>query len=67
MQIEWAAAGILWVEIYFPCLAQAVGLHKVPLIMDMESMIGGMILQVGDKAGDVDDGHVVKAPEKSNT
>lgn len=57
MQVERAAATFLGMEVDLPHLAQRVRLHEVALVMDVEAVVDGMVLQVGDVAGDVDGSH----------
>ncbi len=44
-------------EVDLPGLAQRVGLDEVALVVHVEPVVDGVILQVGDEAGHVDDGH----------
>ena len=60
MQIERAAAGLLGMQVDLPRLAQRVGLDEVALVVHVEPVIDGVVLEVGDEAGDIDDGHVDK-------
>jgi hypothetical protein len=46
------------VQIDLPRLAQRVCLDEVTLVVDMKAVVSGMVLEVGDKAGDVDDRHI---------
>jgi myo-inositol-1(or 4)-monophosphatase len=55
VQIEWAATRLLGVQVDLPCLAQRVRLDEVTLVVDVELMVDGVVLQVGDEAGNVDD------------
>jgi hypothetical protein len=45
-------------EVDLPGLAQGVGLDEMALVMDVESVLGGVLFEVGDEAGDVN-GHWV--------
>ena len=56
VQVERTAAGVLGVEVDLPCLAQRVRLDEVALVVHVECVVDGVVLQVGDEAGDVDDG-----------
>ena len=58
VQVERAAAGLLGVEVDLPRLAQRVGLDEVALVVHVEPVVDGVVLEVGDEPGDVDDGHV---------
>jgi len=57
VEVEGAAAGRLRVEVDLEGLAHRVGLDEVPLVMHVETVLGGMVFEIGDKTGDVDDGH----------
>jgi len=57
MEIEGAAAAVLGMELDLPDLAERVGLHEVTLVVHMETMIDGMILEVGHVSGHIDDCH----------
>ena len=57
VQVERAAAPLLGVQVDLPDLAERVGLDEVPLVVDVESVVDGMVLQVGDVPGDVDGSH----------
>ena len=57
MQIERAVARLFRMEIDLPRLTQRVRLDEVPLVVHMETVVGGVVLQIGDEAGDVDHGH----------
>src|SRR5690606_24481302 len=56
VEIERTATTRLGMEIHLPRLAQRVGLDDVPLVVDMETVIDGVFLEIGNEAGDVD-GH----------
>ena len=57
MQVERPAATLLGVQVDLPDLAQGVGLDEVPLVVHVEPVVDGMVLQVGDVAGDVYGSH----------
>jgi hypothetical protein len=57
VQIEWAATAIFGMELHFPDLAEGVRLDEVPLVVNMEAMVDGVILEVGHVPGHVDDCH----------
>ena len=59
VQIERAAAGVLGVQIDLPGLAQGVGLDEVALVVHVELVVDGMILEISDEARDIDDGQGV--------
>ena len=44
-------------QVHLEELAHRVGLDEVPLVMDVEAVLGGVVLEIGDESGDVDDCH----------
>ena len=56
-EVERSAAPVFGVELHFPDLAERVGLDEVPLVVHVESVVDGMILQVGDVPRDVNGSH----------
>ena len=62
VKVERAAAGVLGVQVDLPRLAQRVRLDEVALVVHVEGVVDGVVLEVGDEAGDVDDGQVVALP-----
>ncbi len=67
MEVERSAARLLGMEVDLPRLAQRVGLDEVALVVDVETVVDGVILEVGDEAGHVDDGHVHSLPRRTAT
>lgn len=63
MHVEGTATGVRRMKVNLPCLTHAVGLYEVPFIMNMESMVGGQILEIGDEGCDVDNGHADVLPD----
>jgi len=57
VEVEWSAAPVLGVELDLPDLTQGVGLHEVPLVVHVESVIDRMVLEVGHVSGHIDDCH----------
>src|SRR5262249_32943374 len=57
VQVDRALTSLFRVEVDFPVLAQRVALHEVALVVHVEAVFDGVILQIGDEPGDVDDGH----------
>ena len=57
MKVERSVARLLGMEVDLPRLAQRVGLDEVAFVVHVEPVIGGVVLQIGDEAGDVDHGH----------
>ena len=59
VEVDRALAGLLGVEVDLPGLAERVGLDEVALVVDVEAVVDGVVLEVGHEPGHVDDGHVV--------
>jgi hypothetical protein len=57
VEIQWAAAPLLGVEVDLPHLAQGVCFDEMAFVVDVEAVIDGVIFQVGHVAGDVDGCH----------
>jgi myo-inositol-1(or 4)-monophosphatase len=57
VQIEGTAAPVLRVELDLPYLAERVRLDEMALVMDVETMVDGVILEVGHVSGHIDDCH----------
>ena len=57
VKVEGPVARRLRMQVDLPGLPQRVGLDEVALVVHVEAVIGGVVLQVGDEAGHVDDGH----------
>src|ERR1700722_9826253 len=53
VEVERAAAALLGVQVDLPCLAERVRLDEVPLVMDMKSMVDGVVLQVCHVSRDI--------------
>jgi hypothetical protein len=62
VQIEWTATRVLGVEVDFPSLAQAIGLHEVPLVVHVKAVVDGVIFEVGHEAGNIQYCHVSSLP-----
>ena len=57
MQVEWAAAPFLRMQVDFPRLSQRVGLDEVTLVVHVEAVVDRVVLQFGHETGDVDHCH----------
>jgi hypothetical protein len=57
VEIERAAARLLGMHVDLPRLAHGVGLDEVALVVDVEAVVRGMVLQVGDEARKIDGCH----------
>jgi hypothetical protein len=62
MQVEWASASIIWVEIDFVGLTEGVGLHEVSLVMHVEPVVGRVLFEIGNVSSDVNGGHGCTLP-----
>ena len=60
MEVQRPTAALFWVKVDLPHLSQRVGLDEVPLVMDVEPVVDGVILELGYVPGDVDGCHVVE-------
>ena len=58
MEVDRATASLLWVEVDLPELPQRVRLDEVALVMDVEAVVNGVVFELCDVPGDIDDGHV---------
>ena len=54
VELERTAARLFGVQVDLPCLAHGVRLDEMPLVVDVEPVIGGVVLQIGDEAGDIE-------------
>ena len=61
VQVERAVAGLLGVQVHLPRLAQGVRLDEVPLVVHVEAVVNGVVLQLRNVPGDIDDGHLHNA------
>jgi thiamine biosynthesis lipoprotein ApbE len=57
VEIKRPSATLLGMEVDFPGLAKGVGLDEMALVVHVEAVVDGMVLQVGHIAGDIDDSH----------
>ena len=57
VQVERPAAAVLGVQVDLPDLAQGVRLDEVALVVDVEAVVDGVVLQVRDVPGHVDGCH----------
>jgi hypothetical protein len=57
VEVQRPAAPFLGVEVDLPDLAQGVCFDEMAFVVDVETVIDGVILQVGHVAGDVDGCH----------
>src|SRR5579875_3843936 len=57
VEVQRAVAGVLGVQVHLPRLAQRVGLHEVALVVHVEAVVHGVVLELGNVPGDVDDRH----------
>jgi hypothetical protein len=64
VQVEGTAPRFLGVQIDLPGLAERVGLHEVPLVVHVEPVIDGVVLEVGDEDRNIDGCHEDKSARK---
>ncbi len=57
VQVERAAASLLGMQVDLPDLPQGVGLDEVPLVVHVESVVDGMVLQIGHIPSDINGSH----------
>jgi myo-inositol-1(or 4)-monophosphatase len=57
VEVEGSTAAVFGMELHLPDLAQRVGFDKVPLVVHVEAVIYGMVLEIGHVSGHVDDCH----------
>ena len=57
VEVERSAAGLLGVQVDLPGLPERVRLDEVALVVHVEAVVDGVVLQVSDEPGDVDGGH----------
>jgi hypothetical protein len=58
VQVEGAATTFLGVQVDLPHLSQRVRLDEVALVVNVEAVIDGMVLQLGHVAGHVNRCHL---------
>ena len=56
MKVDRPVACLLGVKIDFPELPERIRLDEVTFVVDVESVVDRMTLQVGDESGDIDNG-----------
>jgi hypothetical protein len=52
--VERTVARLLGVQFDLPRLSEGVGLHEVTFLVDVEPVLYGVVLEVGDETWDVD-------------
>ena len=57
VQVEGPIASLFRVKVDLPRLAQGVGLDEMPLVVDVETMVHGVVLELGNVPCDIDDCH----------
>jgi len=49
---------LLWVEVDLPELTERIGLDEMSLVVDVKTVINGVIFELGNVASDVNDRHL---------
>jgi hypothetical protein len=57
VEVEGAATAVLGMEFHLPDLAEGVGLDEMPLVVDVKTVVNGVILEIGHVSGHIDDCH----------
>jgi myo-inositol-1(or 4)-monophosphatase len=57
VEVEWTSTTLFGMELHLPDLPKRVRLNEVTLVVDVETMIDGVVLEVGYVSGHVDDCH----------
>ena len=57
VQVQRAVAALLGMQIDLPRLSQRVGLHEMSLVVHVEPVVDGVVLELGYVSGDIDDRH----------
>jgi hypothetical protein len=57
VEVQGTTAGCLRVQVHLEGLSHRVGLDEVAFVMDVEAVLGGVVLEIGDESSDVDDCH----------
>src|SRR5262249_59112988 len=58
VEVDGTLAPLLRVEVDLPVLTQGVALDEVPLVVHVEPVLDGVVLEVGHEPRDVDDSHL---------
>jgi hypothetical protein len=61
MEVERSAATLFGMEVHLPDLSERVGLDEVSLVVDVESVVDRVVLEVGHVAGNVNSRHIGRA------
>jgi hypothetical protein len=64
MKVDGAVASLFWMQVNFPQLAKGIGLNEVSFIVNMESMVHRMALEVCNEPGYINHGHAGTLPFK---
>jgi hypothetical protein len=65
VEVDGPPTALLGVEVHLPHLAQRVRLDEVTLVVHVETVVDGVILQLGDEAGDIDGGQATSVGQRA--
>jgi myo-inositol-1(or 4)-monophosphatase len=57
VEVEGTATAVLGMELHLPHLAEGVGLDEMAFIVDVKTVVNGVILEIGHVSGHIDDCH----------
>lgn len=67
VKIDGAVTGLFGMEIDFPHLAQRIRLDEMAFVVDVETVVHGMTLEMGHETGHIDERHGTSRSDSSDT